>query len=292
MSLVAGQNGLTERMERARQRFDALYARLARGELAQEDFEAARQELVVTDEQGGYWAPDAEGRWLWYDGAQWVQRAAPAQEAASPPEGAAHWRERGGAPREVATPPKAPLGRVLALAALFLVALAGGVVALALSVPDLEPKVVQLAQPLEGNTARYQLSPEQEDLIQRYGDPDGFIILFYEEEGASRPTRQETWAWHEAGVSISMIDGVPTGSIGLPPSEAVYASPYRPDHFAADMTLEQVLQAAQVTEYLVAPLEKELVPDAESYFADQLAFGLKDGRLLYIEGIALTYAED
>jgi hypothetical protein len=52
-----------------------------------------------------------------------------------------------------------------------------------------------------------------------------------------------------------------------------------------------VISSANLEAYVVVPLEQGYVEDGEVYYADELAFGLKNGELRYVEALALE-AED
>ena len=63
--------------------------------------------------------------------------------------------------------------------------------------------------------------------------------------------------------------------------------PYKPEQFTEYMTLDEVIASANLNEYLVVPLEEELVESGEVYYADQLTFGLKNNKLMYIETLVV-----
>jgi hypothetical protein len=64
--------------EETQHRFFLLKGQLAAGRITREQFEAARQELTITDAQGHYWALGADdGQWYIYDGQNWVRGVPP-----------------------------------------------------------------------------------------------------------------------------------------------------------------------------------------------------------------------
>jgi hypothetical protein len=64
--------------EETQQRFFLLKGQLAAGRITREQFEAARQELTITDAQGHYWALGADdGQWYIHDGQNWVRGVPP-----------------------------------------------------------------------------------------------------------------------------------------------------------------------------------------------------------------------
>lgn len=133
----------------------------------------------------------------------------------------------------------------------------------------------------------YNLSPSQTKLVKDSGYPDSFLLMFYEEQqddGLTGGTRYEVWEYYRLDTQYIFINGE---SEGEQPLEAGDVEPlptaYKPEQFQAYMSLDEVVTAAQLQSYLAAPLEKSLLTGGEIYYAGGLAFGLKDGQLLYIE---------
>ena len=141
-------------------------------------------------------------------------------------------------------------------------------------------------------TDTYELSVAQSDLLQDKGYPEGFIILFYEEEdlnGSLSKVRQETWNYYSSDESYLFINGdlINTEGLGYLLGDRLASQPYTPDQFSAGMDLEQVLAAAGVDTFIEVPLEKEYLEDGDLYYAESLSFGLVDGELRYLEALAL-----
>jgi hypothetical protein len=148
----------------------------------------------------------------------------------------------------------------------------------------LEGIEVSVAAPPE-----YGLTADQQETLTALGPPQSFSILFYQdamEDGSVYDVRMETWTYYDAQTQITFVDGSRVAhdplivEVGI-----VQPVPYRPEQFTGGMTLAQVLAAASLDTYLMVPLEKELLPQGEVYYADQLTFGLKDGELRYIESL-------
>jgi hypothetical protein len=53
------------------------------------------------------------------------------------------------------------------------------------------------------------------------------------------------------------------------------------------MSSDEVIARANLDDYLVIPLEKTVVKDAQVYFTNQLAFGPKGNELVFVETPAL-----
>jgi hypothetical protein len=53
------------------------------------------------------------------------------------------------------------------------------------------------------------------------------------------------------------------------------------------MSLEDVIESAGLEDFIEVPLDKEFLEGGNLYYGDSLAFGLMDGQLRYLEGLAL-----
>jgi hypothetical protein len=151
-------------------------------------------------------------------------------------------------------------------------------------------RIVTAAAPAAPRDSPYPLGADHAVAIRDHGIPQAFTILFYEEDGA--PVRAETWSYYDQGLEVDFVDGEVQGerAISMATGEVIPV-PYRPDQFAAFMTLSEVLASAQIDRYLVMPLEDELLEGGEIYYADEIMFGLKDGRLRYVQVLALEGEE-
>ena len=128
-------------------------------------------------------------------------------------------------------------------------------------------------------------SSAQTRMIQEYGYPEGFYILFFQREGIDgdvEEVRYEEWNYYSQKVSVAFENGEQL-ELSEIPLETVLPTPYQPGSFSAFVTREQVAASAGLDEWLILPVEKELVPDADLYYAEGLTFGLQNGRLVYIE---------
>lgn len=138
----------------------------------------------------------------------------------------------------------------------------------------------------------YSLSIDQSDLIQELGYPETFIILFYKEDapdGSLLDVRQEVWEYYTAGKSYTFLNGALASSEDLKESTPgpLAALPYIPEQFSAGMALQDVIESAGLDDYIEVPLEEEFLTGGKLYYGDSLAFGLVDGELRYLEGLAV-----
>ena len=133
----------------------------------------------------------------------------------------------------------------------------------------------------------YQLSPEQQALVDQIGYPDAFTILFYQDaqtDGSPQDVRLEVWTYYQTGQEVTLVNGQiieQTAVESLPAASSPL--PYRPEQFNADMDNQAVLRAAGLREYISAPLETDGLPGGKLFFGQQIAFGFQDDRLAYVE---------
>lgn len=135
----------------------------------------------------------------------------------------------------------------------------------------------------------YQLSPYQQGYVVQNGYPASFSILFYQEQGPGEETeeiRHETWYYFDPDIKVTFINGSVSAVEASELQGGSAGWSYRPEMFTAYMTPEQVAEVADLLEWLIVPVEENLVTNAEVYYADGLTFGMKNGKLIYIEMFA------
>jgi hypothetical protein len=135
----------------------------------------------------------------------------------------------------------------------------------------------------------YQLSQDQQGYVDENGYPISFSILFYQEQGVNgqlEEIRFETWYYFNPDIKVTFVNGQFSAAEASEIQGGYSVWPYRPEMFTAYMTPEQIAEAANLHEWLTVPVEENLVPGAVVYYADGLTFGIKDGKLIYIEAFA------
>jgi hypothetical protein len=155
---------------------------------------------------------------------------------------------------------------------------------------DINDSALQVSNLHQFNApTQYELSAEQQAVRQKRDTPDSFTILFYEDDIGGDSVRHETWIYATEGERYTWINGVWDSYESFPAlTDEIIPIPYTPEQFTAYMDLEEVLGASGIDEFLQIPLEEELVAGGESYFADRLAFGLKENALLYVEAVGFS----
>jgi len=154
------------------------------------------------------------------------------------------------------------------------------------------PRVVSGISPAAPAAGAYALSPQQQAVAAEWGVPESFSILFYQEDlddGSIGDVRYETWSYIAQGQEFTFVNGeqistLPIENLGV----TVFPTPYRPEQFASQMSLEDVVNAVQLSSFTVVPLESSLLPGGETYFAAELTFGMIHGQLRYVEALPLA----
>jgi hypothetical protein len=263
-----------------------LRQRYAAGEISAETYQAEVQTLKVQDSAGvTWWLGGESGAWHYWDGRTWVR---------GNPEGKEPPANRTGAQGSKRSMRPFVMGCGLGLL------LVGAIVVAFLVVGwqayRQEPMIVEGVEPGGLTISPHTLSSDQQNVIDRFGYPEAFSILFYEEEqvGGSRvDVRFETWSYYTSAVEYTFVNGNQEAEDSLEVELVgdLHPIPYHPEQFVAYMSLDEVIASAGLETYLVLPLEKELVEGGEVYYGDELTFGLKDDELLYVEALALELGE-
>lgn len=154
------------------------------------------------------------------------------------------------------------------------------------------PRIEKNTFPQKSSEPFYQLSPAQQKSVDELGYPEAFTIYFYQinpDEGYDQATRSETWNYYSTGSTLTFIDGeLVSQEVIESTSFTTLPVLYHPEQFSAFMSLNMLKMSTGIQEYLILPLEPEIVQDGQVLYAEQLAFGMKNNRLMYVEAIALT----
>lgn len=180
----------------------------------------------------------------------------------------------------------------LAIITFFLLALiVGGLLVAGFFQVDRSPKIIKIQDQSKETPGEYTLTPAQNEILTEHGSPHTFAILFYSvenESGIQVEVRDETWTYFNLGTVYQFINGeLVEESPYTARVETTTRIPCAPHQFFAEMTLDEIVAAAGLKQYLEIPLEDELVPNSRLYYADRLTFALQDGRLRYIETLPI-----
>lgn len=270
------------------ERLASLQALHKQGKLSSERLQAEIQRLTAKDASGRtWWLGGESGAWHWWDGRAWVQGQPPSTPA--PTEKPA----KAGKPQGHKPTRRIGLFAGLGCAALVMVCLMAGGVFLGSGYAEYQalPKMVEDVQVEVAAAAPLRLSSDQQQVRAELGDPEAFMILFYEEpldDGSIGDVRTETWSYYTRGMEYTFINGELAGDEPIDVDLGELAPlPYTPEQFHAYASLQEVIAAAGIDEFLVVPLEKELVEGGEVFYADRLTFGVRDDELRYVEALAL-----
>lgn len=153
---------------------------------------------------------------------------------------------------------------------------------------------IRTLDPGEQAPVEYILTSEQAEVLQSYGAPEAFTILFYTEEnadGALVSFRHESWTYYSSGMEVTFVNGRLLEETQLSFSgEDLQQLPYRPEQFRAFMSLNDVSAVLGGQDVLEIPVEPELAQRGRVYYAGQLSFAMADGELVYVETIPVQDA--
>lgn len=154
------------------------------------------------------------------------------------------------------------------------------------------PRIVNVLNSGSSGEYVYTLSIDQQKTIEELGYPDAFSIYFYQidpDAGYDQGIRFETWTYYNKKILLSFQDGEPTSQETIESAQGNnLPMPYRPEQFATFMSLNRLIKSTGIQKYLILPLEPEIVRDGQVFYADQLTFGMKNDRLMFVETLALT----
>lgn len=263
-------------------RLAELQARYTRGELDPPAYQGEVQNLKVKDDSGrAWWLGGESGAWHYWDGSAWVRANPPSM--AQPIRGEATQKEKRS---------RRPFMLGCGIGTLIVAVLAGTVLIAGWQAYQQEPMIVEGVEPESLTLTQHSLSSDQIVVIDRFDYPEAFTILFYEEEqmdGSLMNVRFETWSYYTSSVEYTFLNGVQEAEDPLEIELVgdLVPQPYRPEQFVAYMSLDDLIASTGIEQYLIVPLERELVDGGEVYYADELTFGLKNNELLYVEALAL-----
>jgi hypothetical protein len=269
------------RFSEVEKRLAELKRRLESGAIDRAAFDQEIANLTVDLPDGQHWWLAGEaGKWRYHDGADWI----PSQPFAA---------GRAGGKSTIGVKRRWWIGcglvgivAVLAIAVLSAAALASF---------QTSPRRISGYDPGDPPDLAYDLSADQAAAVEDFGYPQSFSLLFFDaemEDGYAGPVRSENWDYYQQGSRLTFVNGelVEESPLDVEVGELV-PQLYWPEQFKAGMKLDQVVAAAALQGWTVVPLESELLSGGEVYYADGLTFGMKDGRLRFLETIALEVVE-
>ena len=138
------------------------------------------------------------------------------------------------------------------------------------------------------------ISAEQQRILDEFGRPESFRLVFATEGGDQERTasRIEEWNYYRLQTRLSFVDGALQGGgeIEDVPDWTLLPMAYRPEQFTGLMGLEEIQRSVTGER----PFERLEVPDdllpgarLEMIGFEQLVLGFEQGRLIYVETVPL-----
>jgi hypothetical protein len=154
------------------------------------------------------------------------------------------------------------------------------------------PRTVTITTPVETGELVYNLSHPQQQTVDQLGYPDAFTIYFYQanlDAGLDQGSRFETWSYYNDGLMYTFMDGEQVSREAIPVLPDIFLPlPYQPEQFSTFMSSDFLKITTGLKEYVIQPVESEVVRGGQVMYAEQLIFGMKNDRLMYVEALALT----
>lgn len=121
----------------------------------------------------------------------------------------------------------------------------------------------------------YSYSPAQQAVLQEYGNPTRFTVIF------AGNTRQDTWTWDTTGRTIVFIDGEQTAekSFESEYEEDLYRTTYGPDQFFSGMTIDDIVFSTGRNTFQLSTVEGV----GRLMHLEGLSIGLNDDRISFVE---------
>ncbi|MHC4224651.1 MAG: hypothetical protein ACYSUN_11720 [Planctomycetota bacterium] len=144
-------------------------------------------------------------------------------------------------------------------------------------------------------TGAHELSPQQRQLVERFGHPDAFTIAFLDEDpavGYRKDVRVETWFYHGCRTSFTFVQGKFGRSDVLEPVLNESAEPrYVPSQFGAGSGWQGIKQSLGIEKFAALKvddlgLETPGVPAGLTmYVAPPLVLGFAEDRLAFVRAL-------
>lgn len=130
------------------------------------------------------------------------------------------------------------------------------------------------------------LSSQQQELVNKFGQPTTFILVFGEEliDDEFKRVRYEIWNYNQYGRRFRFIDGEFKAVEDIRPIKEAQYPTLRPSMFEEGITLEDIKKVVKIEPNMMTELDPELIPNAKGYnFAGQLAVGVHEGKVVFIQ---------
>jgi hypothetical protein len=134
---------------------------------------------------------------------------------------------------------------------------------------------------------------DRQTVVAELGLPQTFDIAFgWDENGV--PVRYETWTYFDYLTDFGFVDGMLVESEALEPVDELLVAPmwYSPFDFSGGMTLEQVEALLGEGELAQVSVPPEWGEDMAFCAGEQIVFGFAEGKLEYVETLALGVIEE
>lgn len=300
-------------------RLAQILARQKSGSRNDAAYQAEIQDLIVRDQTGNtWWLGGQHGAWHWFNGRSWERRDPARHQAVAPqmqPAPSPTYRQPA-APNVVESKPPQSQDRrswfpyvLIGCIGIFILSLIiGGVVGLFILQGDEDTTseesdgyLAEMAAAIGAEDVEQlsaALTEEVEDhrpqTLEMLGRPDTFSISEMDVDG--HKLVQEAWLYYGLGTQVDFINGEAayTSSLDPVPEETIFPAWYDPLAFSSDMMKAEIIEAASgaspagtIPVAISSESLSDEFPGGEILIGDQILIGVYEGRVVYIETVAL-----
>lgn len=129
---------------------------------------------------------------------------------------------------------------------------------------------------------------DRPEILKRMGRPDAFKLTFASLD--SKVVRYEQWSYFDDQTCLDLMNGtlVSTEKLEALPDGSIFASEYDPQSFQAGMSVQAVTALMGNKDLTQLDTAGQGVPGGLVMAGQQILFGFEQGRLVYVETLALT----
>jgi len=136
------------------------------------------------------------------------------------------------------------------------------------------------------------LSPEQQDMVEKLGYPDTFMLILTSADpaGGQKFTRNEIWNYYDVRIRFIIKNGrlVNAEEIEDVPDNVLLPVIYRPEQFENNMTWVDVLEKVIGDRlFAIDPLQEEGQSEMSLVGTEQILFGFEGDMLVFVQTVPI-----
>jgi len=317
------QEQLPPEFDKLYQKFLDLHKDIALGQLDSEEFQAALENLNLTDKFGGEWRLSKDGNWYFNNGIEWVRRDPQNLHPKSPhdlnkveegPESNTPSTEREKSSGEGEKPSREKKSGKRKIKWIY-IAIPIVIMICCLCIllfwyfwndsdsfiddgirnieetqtqayTSTDDTIISQIEDQDVRNIEVLLSDQQQTVFDDFGWPDAFTLVEMDNL-QDEPIRHEIWHYYIAQTSFIFSNGVfiSDSEVEMPPA-GIIPTPYTPDQIPVGVSLEDIKMLMGDVSF--KPVENsDLIQEGfQLYAGQQILLGFVDDQLVYVEALA------